>query len=206
MQRSTLSGFSYLCLFAAAAASLATSQPAPDWVIEDTATGEVTLTPDIDETFVHLRVSSHVVSSHLSMEVALDPPPPRPISGHDSTNPILLFVGPPTVVTPGAPAATTPLAALPAGRAGADGFETTPSAEIPIDTDEALDIRITWKPSSKQDRLGSDVYTQGSSTVSAPVERPLAPRQLVKIRWKARLHIEGYGDRPAGVVVVEPAS
>jgi hypothetical protein len=205
MDRPSLSRFSYVCLFAAAAASLATSQPPPDWVIEDTATGEVTLSPDAEETFIHLKVASVGIASELSMEVALDPPPVSPKdSGDLSSTPILLFVGVPTVVTAGAPIPTTRLVALPKA-AAPDGFEQAPSAQIPVDADQAIDIRITWK-STREERMVTKTTGDRNVTVSGPVERPVSPRRLVKIRWRARLHVDGYDDRPAGSVNVDPAS
>lgn len=192
---------------AAAAASVATSQPAPDWTIEDTATGELTLSPDVDETFVHLHVSSQRVASQLSMEVALDPPPTAPRTINEAADtPILLFVGVPTVVTPGVALPATRLEALPKsfGRQP-DGFEQTPGAAIPLDGDEKLDIRVTWK-STLEDRLQSTTEQRDGTTVTSSVERPVALRREVKIRWRARVHVEGDGDRPAGTVDVAPAS
>ncbi len=179
--------FSYFCIVAAAAASLATSKPPPDWVIEDTASGEVALTPDQEETVIHLHVSSRMISSSLEMNVALDPVPPI---GSD-----ILLVGAPTVVTAGVVSApTTSWITLPSQYSlRSDGFEQTLGAQIGVDEDKLLDIPIKWNVSSE------------ASVVEADGALDRAPRRSLTIRWRAKLSTEGYDDRPAGSVSVEPA-
>lgn len=183
---------SFLGVLAAGAASLATSQPPPDWTLEDSAEGEITLAPETEETVLELRAASEVVSSSLSLDVALDPAPAR---NSDGETPVAVLVGTPTEGDE-----PSSLEAVPTTFEVDDkGFETRVVQKTlePKTGSRELRVRIVWPSAGAGDAstsTGVDRSYYGSS-------RPVAPRRLTKIKWRAKIYAEGYDDRPAGAKV-----
>lgn len=186
-------------LFFAAAASVATSAPEPDWTLEDTASGEITIAPDVEGTSFKLRVTSEVVQSRLDMAYELDPEPKRGVNQVET--PIVLFVSSPLEIGSSAP---TSLEALPTGYADPNGFERAGSATVPPQTGaRELEVRVRWKSPNSADYIGGGTYanTSSSGSVSLTSPREVAERRPTKLRWHATISAEGYDDRPRGAKV-----
>ena len=191
----------YASIFAAAIASLATGAPPPDWTLDDESSGDLVLEPGTEEATFRMRVKAVATSASLAIEVDLDPPPARPKELADT--PIALFLGYPTDVT-----TSTPDAGAPAS----GGYRAVPYASSPrISVDASLDVRVyevrvRWESPDEGDRSASRLVREGESSRTETVLRPLAPRRRTNIRWRAKLHAEGYDDRPAGALIdVEPS-
>jgi hypothetical protein len=196
MTRTSL--FSTLGVLVAAVASVATSAPDPDWELDDSAEGEITLDPQIEETTLKLHVTSEVVGSTLSFETSLDPTPQR---GADlAATPVVMFVARPTEVGASTPSGLT---ALPQS-AGVEGYDqVTSSAVTAKEGARELDVRFVWTSPSDYDRTEyrTTPLSGSSGYVTEPVVRPLAPRQKTTIKWRAKIHADGYDDRPRGAKV-----
>ena len=193
---------SSLGLLLAAASSVATSQPEPDWLLNDSAEGDITLSPDVEEVVVKLRVTSAVVDSNLSFMVK---PDPAPLMKSELTQtPILFFVG--SATESGAKEADlhAPVPQSP-NEQGFDGLiNTTVGAK---EGEREFTVRISWNTPNPSDRQASDTKSTGNgSSITVTDRRESAPRQLTKIHWRATMYADGYDDRPRGAKVdVEPS-
>lgn len=195
MTRTSL--FSTLGVLIAAVASVATSEPDPDWELDDSAEGEITLAPQSEETTLKLHVTSEVVDSTLSFETSLEPSPPR---GTDlAATPVVLFVGRPLEVGATPPSGLTPLPQS----TGVDGYDQAISSGVsPKEGAREFDVRFVWT-SSDYDRTAyrTTPLSGSSGDVTEAILRPLAPRQKTTIKWRAKIHADGYDDRPRGAKV-----
>jgi hypothetical protein len=194
---------SFLGGLVAAAASMATSAPNPDWTLEDTADGVVTLNPDQKEVVIKLRVTSEVVPSNLGFDVSVDPAPARGPTLADT--PIAFFVSTP-YDTAGFPA--TRFAPVPsATELPPDGYDS--ATGVSVDAKQGArdyEVHLTWTSPNKSDLEATQVTSSSSSSIEVPVYRTVAPPRAMTIKWRARLGASGYDDQPAGAkVVVDPS-
>lgn len=181
---------SFACLLLAAAASIATSAPPPDWERDAVAEGDLTLNPEDEAATVDLRASAIAVEAGVTLTVTLDPTPEIRKPTEDS--PIALFAS----VTPATRSGDT-TRALPPATQPDPNWTDYHVAGVPIANgaaDVPIQLRLTWTAPL----ASSPTVNTGSN---AEPRRELAPRKTTHIHWKARIHADGYDDVPAGADV-----
>lgn len=186
--------FSFIGVLVAGVASVATSAPEPDWVLDDTAEGDVTITEQDEYKIVKLRVTSEVVDSNLSFDVTLEPTAATPASWDSAAvakTPIVLFVGQPVEVGNGGP---TYYAAQP-GTSGPTAFLAPKTGA------REVEVRIAWKSPFERDSRVIVTTSTESSYESHEVVRTNAPKKTTTVHWKASVSADGYDDKPRGAKV-----
>lgn len=192
--------FSTLGVLVAAVASVATSAPEPDWDLDDSVEGDLTLAPDQEEATVKLLATAEVVDANLSFDVRLDPVPARGTTTADlGDTPIVLFVSPAnesgTTVSP-----SQYLSPIPSDPSDANYWAGSNAAVGPKEGAREFTVRISWKSPNPSDYMTSKCSRASGSEQCdfISVTRPHTERQPTKIHWRAKIHSDGYDDQPRG--------
>jgi hypothetical protein len=191
-------------IVAAAVASIATSQEPvePDWVLDESASGEIRIEPTDDTRSFRFRASSRGTRAAVQrLALKLDPEADRTLP--DEHKPIVFFVTQPRPTTPSAAAeaGASPehLRAVPLIKADAEGFESVLSSSLALPDDDSgvvFEVTVAWVSPNEHDSKAF-VWDE-NARANKPVERPRAPRRGTTIRWRAGVHADGMGAPPPG--------
>jgi hypothetical protein len=111
----------------------------------------------------------------------------------------VVFVAPPSEVGAPPPSGLTPLPQS----TGVEGYDQAIWSGVNAkEVARELDVRFVWTSSDFDRTAYRTTPLSGSSgDVTEPIVRPLAPRQKTTIKWRAKIHADGYDDRPRGAKV-----